>query len=428
MSNKESIEILATALSKKSGLTQEEAERFILKMFETLGRGLLADRQIKLRWLGSFKITPVKERESVDVNTGERILIEGRDKVTFTPDSILKEIINKPFAQFETVIVNDGVSFEEIDRKFESINDTEEDNDAEEDEVVSQTELEQEAQQEEQEEEATPIAPPSPETPSASLEQPEPTEPESIEPKPTKLPNPIPDTVENEVIEIPKENEPVTEGHTESQDEPIPSRRHIVLPKYMVLTTSVVGIILAIGIGWLAFNYREMVAQRDQLAVELNRYQSKKPIAVPQKPKPAPPVKSSEEQMKEKAHEDSVRLVQASEAVKAIEEEKKEKANPKEKKTEESDKLKANQKESVQKKEPVAEDYSSDARVRTGAYRIVGVDRVVTVKGGQSLIDISNKYLGPGMECYVEALNGITQAKDGQKIKIPKLELKKKKI
>lgn len=420
MSNKESIEILATALSKKSGLTQEEAERFILKMFETLGRGLLADRQIKLRWLGAFKITPVKERESVDVNTGERILIEGRDKVTFTPDSILKEIINKPFAQFETVIVNDGVSFEEIDRKFESINDAEEEDNDVEEEVVSQTEMEQE-------EEATPIETPSPETPPTSLEQFEPAEPEPVEPEPTKLPDPTPDTVENEVIEIPKENEPVTEDHTESQDEPILSKRHIVLPKYMVLTTSVVGIILAIGIGWLAFNYREMVAQRDQLAVELNRYQSKKPIAIPQKPKPAPPVKSSEEQMKEKAHEDSVRLAQASEAVKAIEEEKKEKADQKEKKTEDSDKVKANQKEAVQKKEPVAEDYSSDARVRTGAYRIVGVDRVVTVKGGQSLIDISNKYLGPGMECYVEALNGITQVKDGQKIKIPKLELKKKK-
>lgn len=93
---------------------------FIRKMFDVVNEGLQADKQVKMKWLGTFKVTSVKDRESVDVNTGERIVIEGRDKISFTPDTILKEIINKPFAQFETVVVNDGVEFDEIDRKFEA--------------------------------------------------------------------------------------------------------------------------------------------------------------------------------------------------------------------------------------------------------------------------------------------------------------------
>lgn len=116
--NKSSLSVLAKAVASKRGLTQAEAERFIATMFEVAGDGIQEDKLLKMKWLGTFKITSVKDRESVDVNTGERILIEGRDKISFTPDNILKEIINKPFAQFETVVVNDGVDFSDIDEKF----------------------------------------------------------------------------------------------------------------------------------------------------------------------------------------------------------------------------------------------------------------------------------------------------------------------
>ena len=116
--NKSSLSVLAKAVASKRGLTQAEAERFIATMFEVAGAGIQEDKLLKMKWLGTFKITSVKDRESVDVNTGERILIEGRDKISFTPDNILKEIINKPFAQFETVVVNDGVDFSDIDEKF----------------------------------------------------------------------------------------------------------------------------------------------------------------------------------------------------------------------------------------------------------------------------------------------------------------------
>lgn len=117
--SKNSLNGLADKLAEKSGLSQIEAELFIRKMFDVCHQGLAADKIVKMRWLGTFKVTSVKERESVDVNTGERIVIEGRDKISFTPDNILKEIVNKPFAQFETVIVNDGVDFESIDKKYE---------------------------------------------------------------------------------------------------------------------------------------------------------------------------------------------------------------------------------------------------------------------------------------------------------------------
>ena len=118
--SKNSLTVLAQKLAEKTGISQQDAELFIRKMFEVVNEGLQADKQVKMKWLGTFKVTSVKDRESVDVNTGERIVIEGRDKISFTPDTILKEIINKPFAQFETVVVNDGVEFDEIDRKFEA--------------------------------------------------------------------------------------------------------------------------------------------------------------------------------------------------------------------------------------------------------------------------------------------------------------------
>lgn len=118
--SKISLNDLAQRLAEKSGISLQDAELFIRKMFDVANEGLQSDKLVKMKWLGTFKVMAVKDRESVDVNTGERIIIEGRDKISFTPDNILKEIVNKPFAQFETVVVNDGVDFDEIDRKFEN--------------------------------------------------------------------------------------------------------------------------------------------------------------------------------------------------------------------------------------------------------------------------------------------------------------------
>ena len=148
--SKSSLSVLAKAVASKRGLTQAEAERFIATMFEVAGDGIQEDKLLKMKWLGTFKITSVKDRESVDVNTGERILIEGRDKISFTPDNILKEIINKPFAQFETVVVNDGIDFSDIDEKFANMEREEEELQLQKEQECHDEEVVQEEQNAEQ--------------------------------------------------------------------------------------------------------------------------------------------------------------------------------------------------------------------------------------------------------------------------------------
>lgn len=376
--SKVSISALAKVLVEKSGLSQQDAELFIKKMFDVANQGLEADKLVKMRWLGTFKVTAVKDRESVDVNTGERIVIEGRDKISFTPDNILKEIVNKPFAQFETVVVNDGVDFDAIDKKFEG------------DAVEETSDVVEEAPD--------------------VIEIKTPDEPVS---QPSDLPSDevvvvgedhsmeeVEDTHDVEEVPVPEET---------PEEEETPSKRHILLPRYVVVVACVVLVALLGGIGWFAFHYGQMTAQRDQLAMQLSTFQqqSKKASAVKK------PSLSQEELMRKKAMEDSIRMAQASEAVKMAEKAEKDSARK--------------VAEAKEKQAADSSKYDQDVRVRTGAYRIVGVAQVVTVKGNQSIASISSKYLGPGMECYVEALNGSGSVKDGQKIKIPKLELKKKK-
>lgn len=168
--------------------------------------------------------------------------------------------------------------------------------------------------------------------------------------------------------------------------------------------------------GWFAFNYGQMTAQRDHLAMQLNQYHQAPAKKVPAKPAAAP--LSQEQKLRQKAMEDSIRMAKTAEAVKLAENSDEESAN--------AEKAKDKAEEKATSK-IASSQYDKDARVRTGAYRIIGVAQTVTVGAGQTLEQISTRYLGSGMECYVEALNGTSTVKAGQKIKIPKLELKKKK-
>ena len=542
----------------KSGISLQDAELFIRKMFDVANEGLQSDKLVKMKWLGTFKVMAVKDRESVDVNTGERILIEGRDKISFTPDNILKEIVNKPFAQFETVVVNDGVDFDEIDRKFEN---------AEEDGPVSDSTLECVSDSEnssvesfvEQDSSATSgvidfldeenAAPVSDEMivigerlSQENVAEPEEKKPEGLEPaatepaatepavfKPavsepvesesatseletkesevpaqnevesvvsdeekestlteeTPIAEKVPSGEDNSITEtpivekVPSDKENFTETPIEeeaSSDEETPSsdevtdKRHVVLPRYLVIAASVVFLAMIGGFGWFAFNYGKMAAQRDHLALQLDNYQQ---IAA-EKKAPTKSASTQEEILRKKAIEDSIRMAQASEAVKKAENaepnmdaaadnqsidakspeakknlEAKKLADAKNladakrqvdakklaetKKQQEAKKLaEAKKKEEARKQTEkhaaqASSKYDQDARVRTGAYRIIGVSEVVTAREGQTIKSLSQKYLGPGMECYVEALNGNSLLKPGQKVKIPKLELKKKK-
>lgn len=542
--SKISLSDLAQRLAEKSGISLQDAELFIRKMFDVANEGLQSDKLVKMKWLGTFKVMAVKDRESVDVNTGERIIIEGRDKISFTPDNILKEIVNKPFAQFETVVVNDGVDFDEIDRKFEnaeedgsvfdstleSVPDSEnssvesfveqdspatsgvidfldEENDApvsDEMIVIGEKRLSQEnvAEPEEKKPEGSEPAATEPavfkpavsepvesESATSELETKESEAPaqnevesvvsdeenESTLTEETPIAEKVPSDEENSITEIPVVEEASIEEEA-SSDEETPSsdeetdKRHVVLPRYLVIAASVVFLAMIGGFGWFAFNYGKMAAQRDHLALQLDNYQQ---IAT-EKKTPTKSASIQEEILRKKAIEDSVRMAQASEAVKKAENagqnmnatvdkqsidvksaeakknleamklaDAKNLADAKRqveakkladaKKQQETKKLaEAKKKEEARKQAEkhaaqASSKYDQDARVRTGAYRIIGVSAVVTAREGQTIKSLSQKYLGPGMECYVEALNGTSLLKPGQKVKIPKLELKKKK-
>ena len=553
--SKISLNDLAQRLAEKSGISLQDAELFIRRMFDVANEGLQSDKLVKMKWLGTFKVMAVKDRESVDVNTGERIIIEGRDKISFTPDNILKEIVNKPFAQFETVVVNDGVDFDEIDRKFEN---------AEEDGSVFESTLESVPDSEnsslesfvEQDSPATSgvidfldeeneapvsdemigigekrlsqenVAEPGEKKPEGSepaatepaVFKPAVSEPEEsefatseLETKESEVPaqnevesvvsdeenestltektsiaekvpsdeensitetpiaEKVPSDGENSITEIPIEEEASSDEETPSSDEET-DKRHVVLPRYLVIAASVVFLAMIGGFGWFAFNYGKMAAQRDHLALQLDNYQQ---IAT-EKKTPTKSASTQEEILRRKAIEDSVRMAQASEAVKKVEDveqnmnatvdqqsidvksaeakknlEAKKLADAKNladakrqveakkladaKKQQETKKLaEAKKKEEARKQAEkhaaqASSKYDQDVRVRTGAYRIIGVSEVVTAREGQTIKSLSQKYLGPGMECYVEALNGTSLLKPGQKVKIPKLELKKKK-
>lgn len=475
--SKNSLNGLADKLAEKSGLSQIEAELFIRKMFDVCHQGLAADKIVKMRWLGTFKVTSVKERESVDVNTGERIVIEGRDKLSFTPDNILKEIVNRPFAQFETVIVNDGVDFESIDKKYEdSLEDEEQEESLEKPkpiiEVVEPTEtpLPDVVSEETTQAEAVSSSEPTtsgvidfldvPENPSEDSSVVVIGEDSTIEPQTTvsqevpteEIPSSVSDDIqadsreENSNAEIEAETDAEigadaeikaeTDAEIEADDEVEIRRRHFIIPKYMVIIASFTLLLLIGGLGWFAFNYGQMAAQLDHLELQLAQYKTDKNVVS----KPAN-VKSQEQLLQEKARQDSLRMAKANDAIKAAERADSLKSAAVDKEISVKN-LKADEKSAELKKKSatdkkqdkaaehakvVSDKYDSDPRVRTGAYRIVGVDQVVTVGEHQTMATLSKRYLGPGMECYIEALNGTSTIKSGQKVKIPKLELKKKK-
>lgn len=536
--SKISLSDLAQRLAEKSGISLQDAELFIRKMFDVANEGLQSDKLVKMKWLGTFKVMAVKDRESVDVNTGERIIIEGRDKISFTPDNILKEIVNKPFAQFETVVVNDGVDFDEVDRKFENaeedgsvfdstlecvpnsdnsslesfveqdspvtsgvIDFLDEENDApvsDEMIVIGEKRLSQEnvAEPEEKKPEGSEHAATEPAVFKPAVSEPEESESATseLETKESEVPaqnevesvvsdeenestltektpiaEKVPSDEENSITEIPIEEEASSDEETPSSDEET-DKRHVVLPRYLVIAASVVFLAMIGGFVWFAFNYGKMAAQRDHLALQLDNYQQ---IAT-EKKTPTKSASTQEEILRKKAIEDSVRMAQASEAVKKVENaeqnmnatvdkqsidvksaeakknleamkladaknlaDAKRKVEAKKladaKKQQETKKLaEAKKKEEARKQAEkhaaqASSKYDQDARVRTGAYRIIGVSAVVTAREGQTIKSLSQKYLGPGMECYVEALNGTSLLTPGQKVKIPKLELKKKK-
>ena len=443
------IKDLAEILVQKHQLDSRSAEAFINAVIETIHEGLKNDRVVKVKGFGTFKLTAVRERESINVNTGERVVISGHDKVSFTPDAVLRDLVNKPFAQFDTVVLADGVDFEDMPE----IETEDADIAAEEAaEIPVQEEAKAVSEQVEQEPEpapepepvVVPVAEPEPEPevkeepvaedepeadpePEPAVEEPvveepvaedpqpeEPVEPEApatpeVEEEEPEMPESpvVPETPETpEVPETPtKEPEPEQEEEQEDyisqfyEDEESDSKRMFLI--YAIIVNVVVAALFFV-FGYYARSSNLLGIEKEPVVETPAAPAVEQPDTTKQKAvEPAAPAETTEEPAVEKTEEKPV-------------EESKPVAEPK-------------KEEKPEAKVEQTSKYDNDPRVRTGAYRIVGVANTVTVKSGQTIKSISKAYLGPGMECYVEAFNGgITELKEGQTIKIPKLQHKKK--
>ena len=472
----------AEELSKRYEIKPEEASDFIGLMFEVLMDELDApDKQVKIKGLGTFKVTSVGARASVDVNTGERIILEGRNKISFTPEVLLRDRVNRPFVQFETVVLNDGVDFSDIDREFEENSKQVVEEDANDeaieengDEDTEEETLEPDSVEPETEEPETTVEPETvdretdepettvePETVGRETEEPETTvEPETVDQE-TEDSEPVePETVDSDVLEADTDNSELNTDNSQLEtgnskqetdnseletDEPaleslvsVGCKQRNPRLMYWLSTASFV-LLVCIGIG-MYFLYRQIEEKNraiEQLQSRLTVHAATVKDA-DDKPKSVPvdtvQKKQSEEQLAS-AETKGTKVLPNEKAVAAGKAESSAKPELSDKAGSASKPAVSVKDKSADKKTPASyssrptvtapSDYNYDVRIRTGAYIIVGTDRVVTVKSGQTLASISKANLGPGMECYVEVYNNRKQVKAGDKIKIPKLKLKK---
>lgn len=445
----------ASELVSRYGLKEEEATEFITAMFDIICEQLDApDKQVKVKGLGTFKVTSVGARASVDVNTGERIIIEGRNKISFTPEVLLRDRVNRPFVQFETVVLNDGVDFSEIDREFDGDKKEPETKPIPEPEPVAEAGTNQEAEpvsDSETEPNSVTNQASEPDTESeaqAEVEQVEPDaeseaqpEVEQVEPvleAETKL-------IEEEQTEdtAQQEHQRASTADSEAPDEyAIPGScesqeaADVVLKERckqrnprMMYWFSIASFVLLLFIGaGMYFLYDQVKAKNaaiEQLQAKLAVYSTALMSQTADKQQEA-----AKSKMVEPTDTTSATATTPAEA-KANAEAKPDVADKAgiASKGETAKPLKPSSEQPVVDKKKTnvpkpAADYNFDARVRTGAYIIVGVETTVTVRSGQTLASISKAYLGPGMECYVEVFNNRNEVKPGDKLRIPKLKIK----
>ncbi len=458
---------LAHVLIETYGLTRSAAEQFVSEMFQVLMAGLRDDKQVKIKALGTFKVTSVAARRSIDINTGDPIVIEGRDKISFVPDVSLRDEVNRPFSQFETVVLNDEVDFTEIDRKFA------EDSDAFVSEVlqaneviISDDEAVVEPQYEEmvsnlsekRKEESVVTINEAQESSLPSIVQSE--KEDNTAPAITSESVAVADvedssknngaeglTSEAEAVTIEKaEAKPATEARSTSvntscendniseadNSEPGDSTlaADVNRQRFAVRALIVVAVVMLLAFFGGIYYFLGELQQRDNRIkhLEAQMMQSAKPHVAHRVTKSRPVDSTTIKMAHLEATVDKAQkgLRQSQEASARQLAEKERNQQPV---TSLHDRTVPKAKETQAKPQTTVRDleYNRDARVRTGAYRIIGVDKTVTLRKGQTLESVSRSYLGAGMECYVEAVNGgKTEFKAGDKLNIPKLELKKK--
>ena len=378
---------LCSVLTSKNGLDDKESHRFIKAIFDVIQEGLDEDKIVKVKGLGTFKIIEVDDRESINVNTGERVLIEGHSKLTFTPDSVMKEIVNKPFSQFETVILNEGVDFPEPVVEEPAAEDIIADEPAEGKEIIVEPQIDNKVAEQSVEEE--PVAE------KTVAEEPVAEEPVAEEPVAEE---PV---AEDSVVEFTDDNDNVQSGEENSVEESVfeTSNNNSIL---RWILSGVAVLLLILGAAYGGYLY--------------GRYELSEEIAYKQMKADLKTAEITTKKAQVAIKKDSVAQEVDATKIGAMSIDNKDESANDEAKTETA-------KTSSDKYEDM------DIRVRTGAYRIIGEDRTVKAKAGQTVEDIATKLLGPGMSCYVEVYNGLdgkATLKEGQTIKIPKLELKKR--
>ena len=424
--SKVSITELASKLMEKHGLKRTEAELFIRQFVGVINDGLKNDKSVKVKGLGTFKVQAVSARKSVDVNTGEAIVIEGRDKISFTAEAVMRDLVNAPFAQFETVIVNDGVDFSEIDAKNQADN-------TEAKEPTPAVEPTPVAEPEPAVVEPTPVAEPEPAVVEpAPVAEPEPTvEPApAAEPEPTVEPAPVaepePAVVEPTPIVEPT---PAVEDSDSDTDE-LEAKSKSYKNTIIVLASSLACVVILAVVGFVYMF--SQIEKRDNRIAHLETQTATladRMMKTHMSPAPAAnqPAANDEADNILAANEQKIEAAQKADKennLKTAEAKPEPKAEPKA-----ATKPTAEAKAHAAKSAPSIlsqSDYDKDPRVRTGAYVITGIANTVTVKAGQTMSSLSKTYLGPGMECYLEAVNGGNrELKAGEKIKIPALKTKK---
>ena len=359
---------LADMLAQKAGISKREAQQFLTDFVETIQDGVNNDKLVKIKGLGTFKVIDVDARESVNVNTGERVTIDSHQKLTFTPDAAMKELVNKPFSQFETVVLNDGVEFDDEPEVEEPV-------------IAEET--------------PEPVVEPTPEP------EPEPVVVPEPEPEPTIVPEPEPEPV---VVPEPEpEPEPMPEPEPEADPAPVEeevaeeAEEKSASYWWLWLLIAIIACVISFAGGYLYGRHMEMQelfaedAPADTAAVQA-----------------APVV-----EVKDTAKVDTMQVKPEAEEQAEVKEPEVKQPEP----------------EVMQpEQEPEWKKYEAmDVRVRTGAYGIVGTDRMEKVRPGDTMKRIARRTLGEGMECYIEVYNNITTSdlKEGQEVKIPQLKLKK---
>ena len=466
---KTALQLIADTVAKKHKITVKDAEKFVSAMFDVMNEGLKTDKLVKVKGLGTFKVQAVKPRESVNVNTGERVLIEGHDKVSFTPDATMKELVNKPFAQFETVVLNDGVDFTDIDSKYEneatlenadettvstnnaaipetkvvSLNEEETTDSTNETangaqettieqytttvkdsvETVSEPEKDHEIIVAKQEVAIETEAEPIKNTSETTEEEPIPlveTQPENIAEEPTVTAEmPVateqkledanqtqPENIAEEPIATP-ETPAATEQKLESANQTQPEnivKEPIATPETPVTTEqkqeetaekpkkinwlmwSAIGFFVIAIMYFFGYKFGKDAALRDNA------------VAVSAQPKSKPTAKA-----KQTKQHSSAKVAQTT--TKQIQPTPKQVQSP----IDDTEKFKQ---------------LSNDKRIRYGAYDIIGIEKVVVLKKGQTMQSYSRKALGPDMVAYFQVLNNATTMAAGDTMKVPKVELR----